>query len=241
MNIENLLLSLNSYFIKDVLLNKNEHKVIVCYEIKKIYQILKLYLEKNIKFVKINNNNAIITVYENNEKIKLYLYYYTMSKYHYNSIDGLFDCNLLYTSYNGLIYIYNDDYNNLTYDDINNRIINKRFCYLINNFYNMTYFLNDNKILSNKLSNLYFNKITYAVKLIKLGWIMDEYYLKDLSWTINYWKNYKTKLNLIKFNNDVKIKKRCELCNKKFKDNDIVFNMTSICIDYNCLISKICN
>ena len=48
MNIENLLLSLNSYFIKDVLLNRNEHKVIVCYEIKKIYQILKLYLEKDI-------------------------------------------------------------------------------------------------------------------------------------------------------------------------------------------------
>ena len=106
-----------------------------------------------------------------------YIYYYTMSKYHYNSIDGLFDCNLLYTSYNRLIYIYNDDYSNLTYDDINNNI-NKRFCYLINNFYNMTYFLNDNKMLSNKLSNLYFNKITYAVKLIKLGWIMDEYYLK---------------------------------------------------------------
>lgn len=30
---------------------------------------------------------------------------------------------------------------------------------------------------------------------------MDEYILNENSWTINYWKNYKNLINIIKFNN----------------------------------------
>ena len=64
---------------------------------------------------------------------------------------------------------------------------------------------------------------------------MDEYLLKSNTWTINYWKNYKSYSNIIKFNNNNNIDNKCKNCNKCFNNEDIVFNKDKLYLHYNCL------
>ena len=79
--------------------------------------------------------------------------------------------------------------------------MNKKFCYISNNLYYVKNILLDRYYL--KKNNSYIiSKLFYAIKLIKNGWIMDEFILKDNSWTINYYNVYKTNINIIKFSNN---------------------------------------
>ena len=144
-------------------------------------------------------------------------------------------------TYNNYYFVYNKF--NISYDDIYYRILNKKFCYLLNNFEDLENLLINNLNLSNLLKLHFFNKMTYALKLVQKGWIMDEYYIKEQSWTINYWSNYIKYLSLIKFNNNLKIniEKKCHLCGETFNLDDVVFNINDIYIHYSCIINKLCN
>jgi hypothetical protein len=79
---------------------------------------------------------------------------------------------------------------------------------------------------------------------------MDEYILSKNTWTINYWKNYKNNLNIIKLNNNILYDElneelnnfdKCYICNSKFKDSDIVFNKDTLFIKYECLFNILLN
>ena len=147
----------------------------------------------------------------------------------------------MFTTYNNYYFVYNEF--NITYDDVYNRRLNKKFSYLINNFQGLEHFLIKKIDLCNLLKHHFFNKMTYAFKLIQKGWIMDEFYLKDKSWTINYWNNYVKYLSIIKFKNNLNINiiEKCHLCKKIFNINDIVFNINDIYIHYYCIINKLYN
>ena len=168
-----------------------------------------------------------------------------------NNIDFNFDCNTIISSYNDIILvknIYNSFYKT-TYSDIYTRIQNKKFCYIaedLTDFYK--YIQHPDKYELITLKYYIINNFLYAIKLISFGWIMDEFFLKNRSWTINYWKNYKRYLNIIKLNKNydnnhgnyisssmVIYNINCKLCKKKLNLNDIVFNMKHIYVYYECL------
>ena len=242
--ISNILLSINSIIINDILQSYYTMKVLIKYDIDKVFNLLKNFLDENIE---INNNkinvlyNIITIKFKENQEYYLYCFNYSLSKYIYNSNEGLFDCNLMFTTYNNYYFVYNQF--NITYNDVYYRRLNKKFCYLINNFQGIEHFLIKNKDLCNLLKLHFFNKMTYAFKLVQNGWIMDEFYLKEKSWTINYWNNYLKYLSIIKLKNNVTINidNKCHLCEKKLSINDIVFNISDIYTHYNCIINKLYN
>lgn len=241
--ITNILLSINSIIINNVLQN-HIIKVLIKYDINKVTNLLKIYLDDKIIVSnnKINETNNIITIkFKENLEYHLYCFNYSLTKYIYNFNESLFDCNLMFTSYNNYYFVNNDF--SITLDNIYNRRLNKKFSYLINNFQGIEYILTKKKDISNLLKHHFFNKITYAYKLIQNGWIMDEFYLKEKSWTINYWNNYIKYLPLIKFKNKLEINsdEKCHLCEEKFNINDAVFNMNDMYAHYTCIINNLYN
>lgn len=241
-SISNLLVSMNSFIIKDVFENLDTIKVLISYDINTIIKTFENFLNNcnNIKLSKIDKLINIITLtFDNQDEIYIYCYNYSLERYHYNATECLFDCNLMYEAYINNYFVFNDY--SFTYDEIYYRKLNKKFCYLINNFYNIIILLKKEIKITTTLKNYYINKINYAHKLILNGWIMDEYFLKDKSWTLNYWNNYVNKLALIKLHNNEKKKKnnKCFFCKNKFKIHDIVFNINNLYTHYNCIIEKL--
>lgn len=242
--ISNILLSINSIIINNVLQPYNILKVLIKYDIDKVCNLFKVFLDKNVD---INNNeinilNNIITIKFNEDKeYYIYCFNYSLTKYIYTINEGLFDCNLMFTSYNNYYFAYNQFY--IKHDDIYYRRLNKKFSYLINNFQGIENIMSRNKEVSTLLKTHYFNKLNYAFKLILNGWIMDEFYLKDKSWTINYWDNYVKYLSIIKFKNKLEVNtdKKCQLCKEKLHKTDIVFSINNLYAHYNCIINKLYN
>ena len=242
--ISNVLLSINSIIINNVLQPHNILKVLIKYDIHKVYNLFKIFLDKNVD---INNNeinisNNIITIkFNEDEEYYIYCFNYSLTKYIYTINEGLFDCNLMFTSYNNYYFAYNQFY--IKHDDIYYRRLNKKFSYLINNFQGIENIMSRDKDVSMLLKTHYFNKLNYAFKLILNGWIMDEFYLKDKSWTINYWDNYVKYLSIIKFKDKLEVNtdERCQFCKEKFNKNDIVFSINNVYVHYNCIISKLYN
>tara|TARA_Y100000389_G_scaffold141615_1_gene139540 strand:- start:711 stop:1226 length:516 start_codon:yes stop_codon:yes gene_type:complete len=153
------------------------------------------------------------------------------------SIETYFDVNNTIINYYGYSVMpnYHSTSLTLTYDNIVQRIYNKKFCYISNDMDDFDKFLKkkDYKLYS-PISKI-INKIIYASKLILIGWVMDEYIQK--SWTINYYSTYKNYLNLIKFKNISCDVTKCYICNKKFNLHDMVFNSNNCYIHYDCLFS----
>jgi len=240
--IINVLLSLDNYIIYDNI--NNDNTIIKCifrYNLIKFINILLsiLYKEYNIKFYYPYNTLTIITICFNNKIYQtIYLYNITINNYMLKFTECSFDCNLLLQKFNGnIIMKHRNEPNNylLKYNDIAYRKHYKRFCYIYPDFNDII----NIDLISYKFNKL--NKLIYAKKLINLGWIMDEYICKNNSWTINYWLNYKVYLNLIKFKNCNKITDTCYYCNKKFIDNDIVFNNNDNYSHYKCIFTRLCN
>ncbi len=184
--------------------------------------------------------NYYLINFKKNEEIILVLHLYCMSIYDYCTkfTESYFDCNLIYRNYNGYNIMYNYHYSiNMPYEDILRRLYNKKFSYISDNLKNIDEYLKSfNKSLILMTHSEILNKFTYAIRLIENGWIMDEYILNNNTWTINYWKIYKNHLNIIKLNNtDNYICDKCNICNKKFIDEDIVFNKDNLFIKYDCL------
>ena len=241
-SVSNLLLSLNSIIIKDVFEDVHIIKTLITYDIDTVIKTFENFLDNcnEIKVTNIDKSTNIITLnFNNDDEFYVYCYNYSLSRYHYNANDCLFDCNLMYTSYNNNYFIFN--HYSFSYDDIYYRRLNKKFCYLVNNFHNIDFLLKKNIKIATTLKNYYINKINYAHKLVLNGWIMDEYFLKEKSWTLNYWSNYVNKFSVIKLKNNVKTKKntKCIFCKNKFDNHDIVFNINNLYIHHTCLINKL--
>ena len=99
---------------------------------------------------------------------------------------------------------------NLSFDNIYNRFINKKFAFIENNNIN---------IIEN---------IDNAIKLIKDSWIMDDIYINKNSiilflWKNRFNKNYRTTFNDKDYNNLFE-NNNCCICSSEFKDDDIVIN-----------------
>ncbi len=189
-----------------------------------------------------NYNNYYIIHFKdiNTGNLVLVLHLYTMNLVNYvnYSVETYFDVNNIINNYYGYSVIPNYHSSSsltLTYDNIIQRIYNKKFCYLSHDMDDF------DKFLEKKDYKLYcpistiLNKIIYASKLILIGWVMDEYIQK--SWTINYYSTYKNYLNLIKFKNVSCVVSECDICNKKFNLHDMVFNSKNCYIHYDCLFS----
>jgi hypothetical protein len=246
--IKNLLLSLDNHIIYDII-NPN-NKIIKCifkYNLGIFINLLKSMINSyyNINtYNPYNTLNIIIIKYKNKIIQTIYLYKISISNYTLKFTECFFDCNLILLKYNGDFIIknlHNNVYLNL--NNIINRKYYKKFCYLSNdfdNYFNYDLIIDNTNLIIDK-SNI-INKLLYSKKLINLGWIMDEYVLKENSWTLNYWLNYKQYLNIIKFNNNNTITNDiCDICNHTFLDNNIVFNNKNKYTHFNCIFSEILN
>jgi len=176
-------------------------------------------------------------IYTGNLLLVLHLYTMSLLNYSNYSIETYFDVNNIIINYYGYSVMPNYHSNSLTltYDNIVQRIYNKKFCYISNDMDDFDYFLEKKYYkLYSPISKI-INKIIYASKLILMGWAMDEYIQK--SWTINFYSTYKNYLNLIKFKNISCDVTKCYSCNQKFYLQDIVFNSNNCYIHYDCLFS----
>lgn len=248
--IDSILLSIDSYnliFTNTLEFNNNinEAYYLVNFNFNFNYQnlvkLIKLVLDDNIECNSnvICDNYYIIYIKQNNELV-LIIHLYNMPIFDYclTFTEPFFDCNLIYRNYTGYNIIYNyHTASNLSYDDIIRRNYNKKFSYISNNFKNIEdYILEPNNNLATIKNTQIINKLVYAIKLIKNNWIMDEYILNENSWTINYWKNYKNLINIIKFNNSNNdLEKKCKICSSEFIEENIVFNKSNLYVHYNCL------
>jgi|TARA_B110000211_G_scaffold234673_1_gene305510 hypothetical protein len=243
--ISKILLSVDCILINNVLQPLFTIKVLLTYDIDKIFNLLKIYVTDNVEINNIDKFYNIITIKfkEEKEEFNIYCFNYSLSKYIYNSSESLFDCNLIYTKFDTPFLSY--DQFHITHDDLITRRNNRKFCYLAENFINLEYFLLNGNKLCNILRDHFFNKLTYAYKLIMNGWVMDEFYLKNKSWTINYWANYVKHFSLIKLNNDIYNDilndTHCHICKNDFIDTNIVLNISDNYIHYDCIINKLYN
>jgi hypothetical protein len=198
--------------------------------------------------------NYFLINFRRNDEIILILHIYNMTIYDYciKFTEPHFDCNMIYRNYNGYNVMYNYHCSvSIPYDDVLRRLYNKKFSYISDNLQNIDEYLQTyEKSLMPMTHSEILNKFTYAIKLIENGWIMDEYILSKNTWTINYWKNYKNNLNIIKLNNNILYNElneelnnfdKCYICNSKFNDNDIVFNKDTLFIKYECLFNVLMN
>ena len=148
-----------------------------------------------------------------------------MSTYNYCTkfTEPYFDCNLIYRNYHGYNIMYNYHCSNsISYEDVVRRLYNKKFSYISDNLKNIDEYLKTfNKSLVSITNSEILNKLTYAIRLIQNGWIMDEYILNNKTWTMNYWKNYKDYINIIKLNNNNNLCSKCNICKKEFIDQEI--------------------
>ena len=240
--IRNILLSLDNYIIYDNINSDNSTiKCLFRYNLNKFMNILLsiLSLEYRVKVYNPYNTLTIITICYNHKVYQtIYLFRTTINNYMLKFTECSFDCNLLLQKFNGNIIMRDRTEQSiylLKYEDISYRKFYKRFCYIYEDFNNIT----NTDLINSKFNKL--NKLIYAKKLINLGWIMDEYICKNKSWTINYWLNYRVFLNLIKFTNCNKADETCCYCNKKFIDTDIVFNNNHNYSHYKCIFTRLCN
>lgn len=202
------------------------------------------------------NNLYTIEFYDNNvisdDKmcstliLTLYLYTFPIINYSIEHIESSFDCNTIISEYTRTRLLPNISSRfDINYNDISLRILNKTFSYIgddMKNFMKSIIKYDDNYTYSNK--SMYINKINYAIKLIKMKWIMDEYLFRNKSWTINYYDTYKNNLELIKlrhinlneYNNNINI---CNICNKYIITNDILINQENIYAHVNCVLLKL--
>ena len=190
--------------------------------------------------------NYYLINFKKNEEIILVLHIYNISLYDYCTkfTEPYFDCNLIYRNYHGYNIMYNYHCSiSIPYEDVLRRLYNKKFSYISDNFKNIVEYLRTfNKDLIVMTNAEILNKFTYAIRLIQSGWIMDEYILSHNTWTINYWKNYKNHLNIIKLNNiNNTLSSNCSISNKEFVDEDIVFNKEDSFIKYDCLFDMLTN
>lgn len=187
--------------------------------------------------------NYYILIFKNKDDILLLLHLYDMNIFTYFNkfTESYYDFNLIYRNYNGYNIMHNFHSTiNITYDDILKRAYNKKFCYLSYDLNELDKLIlsSDDTLVSKSISDI-INKFTYAIKFIQNGWIMDEYILKNDSWTINYWKNYENFIDIIKFHNDCILDNKCSICIKKFVDTDIIFNQKNLFVHYNCLFNEL--
>lgn len=235
----NVLLDKNNNNEKVYLLNSNNNSV----SIKKILELIKILLNKKINFdiISLSLTYYLVLVYDKDEIImKISIYNMRIREFLDNVTEMYFDCNLLFRDYNNYN-LFNLKYN-YKLDELNNRRMNKKFCYLLDN---MSYF---DKFIEYEITHMdgltnydIINMMLYAKTKIEDGWIMDEYFKRDESWTLNYWVNYINFINIIKFR-EIEIENHnCAYCNNLFNNNDIVFNKSGIFVHYECIYSRLYN
>ena len=243
--VKNTLISLNNSIITEPYITQNSNnfilKSIVNFNIFQLIDIILITIYKviTIEIITINNLYYILLFkYINTNDIILTLYLFISSNNYLNNYNN-FDCNSIIVNYTGYNIIKNL-HKYFKYIDIIYRINNKKFCYISNNLYNIKNILLDEVYINNN-SCFTISKLFHAIKLVKNGWIMDEYVLKDKSWTINYHNTYNKYLSYIKFNNLSNITEEhintCNICKNKFNNTDIVFNMDNIFVHFTCLFS----
>ena len=240
--VKTTLLSLDNVVLIDSITNTNKIiKSIISFNLYQLIDILINTVYNNIcvECLYITKHYHIV-IFTKNENIILTLYLFICSINHFNLVENKsnFDCNMIVIKNTG--FNINNNINvNINYLDIYNRNLNKKFCYISNNLYYVKNILL-NRYNLKKNNSYIISKLFYAIKLIKNGWIMDEFILKDNSWTINYYNIYKSNINIIKFsNNDCCVDSKCKYCNKIYNDNDIVFNMNDKFIHFECLFNKL--
>ena len=90
-SILHILLSTDSIIINDILQSYYKIKVLIKYDVDKIYNLLKIYLDEKLE---INNNkinklyNIITIKFEENQEYYIYCYNYSLSKYIYSTNEG---------------------------------------------------------------------------------------------------------------------------------------------------------
>lgn len=252
--IDTLLISVDAYnllFNSNNNNNTNEFYYLILFNnnfhFHDLINLIKSLLNSDIYFFSTSPcQNYYLINFKKNEEIILVLHIYNISLYDYCTkfTEPYFDCNLIYRNYHGYNIMYNYHYSiSIPYEDVLRRLYNKKFSYISDNFKNIVEYLRTfNKSLILMTNAEILNKFTYAIRLIQSGWIMDEYILSHNTWTINYWKNYKNHLNIIKLNNiNNTLSSNCSISNKEFVDEDIVFNKEDSFIKYDCLFDMLTN
>jgi hypothetical protein len=167
--------------------------------------------------------------------LKLYIYNIENDYFFYNMYESNFDINTIYKDINGYnIFKLFFNTSNIEYCQVQNRIKNKFFCCLSND---LPVFIKNNQLFYKQYNYFFYSKLLYAQDLIYDGWIMDEFDIKydNSNWTLNYWKNYVNKIDLIKLCNKQIIDNKCYCCKEHFNDDDIVFNYSHFVFHFNCL------
>lgn len=245
--IDSILLSVDGYnliFETFNCENTNEYYYLINFnnslKFENLLNLIRTLITDDIEFYStIPCEDYYLINFKKNEEIVLVIHLYSMCIFDYckKFTEPFFDCNIIYRSYTGYNSMYNYHYKiNIPYDDVLKRKYNKKFSYIFDDLKNLDKYLETfNSSLVNLSHADILNKLNYSLKLIENGWIMDEYLLKSNTWTINYWKNYKSYSNIIKFNNNNNLNNKCKNCNKCFNNEDIVFNKDKLYLHYNCL------
>lgn len=198
-------INLHYEIYKDLLVKKLEKN-----KITKYYLILPedTYYNENNKY---NKRIININIFDNKNTIINNLY---ISKFSNN-----IDINLLAFNNNSLFLIdspslfsckFNKNIFKISFNNIFNRIINKRFSIIIKtlNFEN------------------YIENLNECYKLVKNDLIMDDYYNKDIS-ILFKWKNINKKIRLLYSENDknkLNNNNECIICKNNFNNEDIIIN-----------------
>lgn len=235
--IHNVKVYTNSFYSLYSIINFNHN-----FNFNNFVNVISSILYNNIKF-KIyrcfSNYNIFVFEYNNEIILRLYLFNIHIYNYLFSNVESHFDCNMIITNYFGYNILPNNNTLPITYDDIIYRVNNRRFCYASSDLSILNNYFEDSDYELNISKSIILTKIMYAMKLITFNWFMDEYILKEKSWTINYWKAYKDFYNLVKLNNKKNKITKCYYCKKKFDKNDIVFNIKEIFIHFDCLFTKL--
>lgn len=228
---------INDYFIIECILSLTEN-----INLDIIKNLVNLYLDNfsnNLKYELIKKSEEIYYFkffIDNTKILKLYIYDIDYHYYFHNFTEASFDINTIYKNYKGFHTFINIFSNRTIYiNDIQNRILKKKFSSISTDL--PLNIQQNGQLKITKFNYFFYSKLIYAIDLIENNWIMDEYNEKYnlLSWTVNYWKNYKNKLNYIKFNNDSSIDNNCFFCDKTFNDMDIIFNYKNYVFHTDCL------
>ena len=161
------------------------------------FKILLNYNYQNNNYSKVKNLNIFNNVI--NIDLSLYIYY--------------IDVNLISLQNGGLnlINYHNCNNNYVKFNSILNRIINRKFSFIHENY---SY-------------DCMFDNINKCIELINSGWIMDDFYLKEKTSILFLWKNRYSNIRTSYDNN--KLKKLedsnyCSICSSNFEEGDLVIN-----------------
>lgn len=213
----------------------------------------------NLNNTNANNLNNMNNLNNNNEQntllLTLQIFDCSLNEYAHRNIHSKFDCNSMYTTYQGTYLYYSLIMHfDVSYQDIANRALKFRFCYTDDNMNNLCEYLTDPQFHKNywmsdkdkkKYHEIYINQFLYASRLIHKGWIMDEYLLREESWTINYWEIYLKMLNVIKYRQVMEMEKistdktYCALCQRYFRDRDVILNQKNMYTHLSCVNEKL--